>query len=156
MLFFFYCRFSAFSLSPAPRLIFFGLPCSCQLLLGTMAASLSQPSARSGRTLFGLPDRGGCFSPRLCTRCWLGRHSWGSRSARRRSVAGIRRCSWTGRSIPGILDVGYSWSVRCARCRRDSHRRTKPKRCWRSCRLGLARSRCAPGDPRACISADFR
>lgn len=69
MLFFFYCRFSTFSLSPAPRLIFFGLPCSCQLLLGTMAASLSQPSARSGRTLFGLLGRGGCFSPRLCTRC---------------------------------------------------------------------------------------
>lgn len=69
LMFFFYFRFSSFSRSPAPRLIFFGLPCSCQLLLGTMAASLSQPSARSGRTLFGLLGRGGCFSPRLCTRC---------------------------------------------------------------------------------------
>lgn len=69
MLFFFYCRFLTFSRSPAPRLIFFGLPCSCQLLLGTMAASLSRPSARSGRTLFGPRGRGGCFSPRLCTQC---------------------------------------------------------------------------------------
>lgn len=56
-------------LSPALRLIFFGLLCSCQLLLGTMAAFLSQPSARSGRTLFGQLGRDGCYVPRLCTRC---------------------------------------------------------------------------------------
>lgn len=56
-------------LSPAPRLIFFGLLYSCQLLLGTMAAFLSQPSARSGRTLFGQLGRDGCCVPRLCTQC---------------------------------------------------------------------------------------
>lgn len=56
-------------LSPAPRLIFFGLLYSCQLLLGTMAAFLSQPSARNGRTLFGRFGRDGCCVPRLCTQC---------------------------------------------------------------------------------------
>lgn len=80
-------------LSPAPRLIFFDLLYSCQLLLGTMAAFLSRPSARSGRTLFGQLGRGRCCGPRLCIRCLSGRCSWGSRSAPRRSVAGILRRS---------------------------------------------------------------
>lgn len=80
-------------LSPAPRLIFFDLLYSCQLLLGTMAAFLSRPSARSGRTLFGQLGRGRCCGPRLCIRCLSGRCSWGSRSAPRRSVAGIHRRS---------------------------------------------------------------
>lgn len=160
--FFFACFFSRFAallvrslhffvfLPPAPRLIFFGLLYFCQLLLGTMAAFLSQPSARNGRTLFDLLGRGWCCAPKPCTRCWSELQFLGSQSALLRLGEGNPQYSWMGRSIRGNLYEGCSWLGRCVRYRQGFRQRTIPRRCWHLRFLVRVQRQYVLLDPQAC------